>query len=233
MAKVLVLSSGGVDSTTLLYKAVKENGKENVHALWIQYGQKHEKEYHFFRYHVEKLGITFDTADLGAVFQFNPDSSALLRGSHKELVHKSYAEQIKEEGFVSAYVPYRNGLLLSYATAVALQLGYEELWYGAHADDAAGDAYPDCTPQFIENQRNAIYYGTDGKVTMRAPLWDLNKSSVVKLGLENGMTADDFRHTWSCYEGGDEPCGTCGTCRDVRKAFDDNGLTDVIQGDVK
>lgn len=230
MAKVLVLSSGGVDSTVLLHKAVNENGKENVHALWISYGQKHAKEFDSFQWQVKKLGITHDTSDLGAVFQFNPNVSGLLKGSTKAIVHKSYAEQIKEEGFVSAYVPYRNGLLLSYATAVALQLGYEQVWYGAHADDAAGDAYPDCTEEFIKAQGDAISRGTDNKVILVAPLWNLNKTNVVKLGLDNGMNADDFRHTWSCYEGGEEPCGTCGTCRDVRVAFDNNGLTDVVQG---
>lgn len=228
--KILVLASGGLDSTVLLYKAVKEVGNENVIALNMFYGQKHKVERQCAIWQIQHLNIEYHEADLSEVFKFNPNCSALLQGSDKEIKHESYAEQLKElggSGTVSAYVPYRNGLFLSYATSVALQLGCDKIYYGAHADDAAGHAYPDCTPDFIEAQKKAIYEGTGGEVTMEAPWWDKNKSGVVGEGLLLGMTHEEFEHTWSCYEGGTEPCGTCGTCIDRKVAFEANGINDI------
>lgn len=228
--KILVLASGGLDSTVLLYKAVKEVGAENVVALSTFYGQKHAIERDYCKWTCEHLGIQLISADLCQVFSFNKDCCALLQGSKLEIKHESYADQLKElggEGTVTAYVPYRNGLFLSYAAAVALQLECEKIYYGAHADDAAGHAYPDCTPEFIESQKTAIWEGTGHKVHMEAPWWDKNKSGVVAEGILLGMTHEEFEHTWSCYEGGAEPCGTCGTCIDRKKAFEDNGINDI------
>lgn len=231
--KALVLASGGLDSTVLLYKAVKQYGKDNVIALNMFYGQKHVVEMECVKWTCEHLGVALHNADLAQVFTFNKDCSALLQGSSKQIEHKSYAEQLqdlKDAGkapTVSAYVPYRNGLFLSYAAAVALQLDCTVIYYGAHADDAAGRAYPDCTPEFIKAQQEAIAEGTAGRVIMEAPLWDMNKSGVVGMGIELGITHEEFEHTWSCYEGGSQPCGTCGTCRDRKAAFVSNGITDL------
>lgn len=228
--KILVLASGGLDSTVLLYKAVKEVGAENVVALNMFYGQKHAKEQECSAWQCEHLGVPVYNADLSEVFRFNPRCSALLAGSSMDIVHKSYAEQLQDlggSGTVTAYVPYRNGLFLSYAAAVALQLGCEKIYYGAHADDAAGRAYPDCTPEFISAQATAISEGTAGKLIMEAPWWDKNKAEVVKAGLELGMTHEEFSHTWSCYEGKEEPCGTCGTCIDRKQAFEANDILDL------
>ena len=148
-----------------------------------------------------------------------------------EIKHESYAEQLAElggSGTVTAYVPFRNGLFLSYAAAVAIQLECDKIYYGAHADDAAGRAYPDCTPEFIQYMSNAIKEGTAGKVIMEAPWWNLNKAGIVKAGIELGMTHKEFEHTWSCYEGKEEPCGTCGTCIDRKEAFMANGIVDIM-----
>lgn len=227
--KILVLSSGGLDSTVLLHKAVKEAGAENVVALNIFYGQKHAKEQEYSTWQCNKLGVPVYDTDLSEVFRFNKDCCALLQGSSKEIEHKSYAEQLKESGgTVSAYVPYRNGLFLSYAAAVAIQLGCDIIYYGAHADDAAGSAYPDCTPDFIQAQAKAIFEGTGYKVKMKAPWWDKNKAGIVAAGIELGMLREDFEHTWSCYEGGEQPCGSCGTCIDRKEAFVANGIMDIL-----
>lgn len=233
MSKILVLSSGGLDSTVLLYKAVREVGAENVIAMNTFYGQKHAKEMEYAKWTCEHLGVELHNVDLSQIFSFNPNCSALLEGSKLNIVHKSYAEQLEDLAkvgrapTVTAYVPYRNGLFLSYASSVALQLKCNIVYYGAHADDAAGRAYPDCTPEFIEAQAKAIEEGTAGKVKMEAPLWNLNKSGVVKMGLDSGMTHEEFEHTWSCYEGGDVPCKTCGTCIDRKEAFVSNGIFDI------
>ncbi len=223
--KAIVLASGGLDSTVLLYDVVSALGPKNTIALSLYYGQKHDKELEYLKWHTDKLGVQSYVEDLSSVFAFNKDSSALLKGSNKELVHESYAEQLKDGKKVSAYVPYRNGLFLSYATCVALQLGASTIYYGAHADDAAGSAYPDCTEEFIKACDEAIKFGTGFEVCLKAPWWNIPKKKIVEYGLkELGMCEDDFAHTWSCYEGGEEPCGTCGTCRDRIIALESNGL---------
>lgn len=231
--KILVLASGGLDSTVLLHKAVDDVGAENVIAMNTFYGQKHAKEMEYAKWQCEHLGVELHNVDLSQIFSFNKDCSALLQGSKMNIVHKAYSEQLqdlKDAGqapTVTAYVPYRNGLFLSYAAAVALQLGCSTVYYGAHADDAAGRAYPDCTPEFIKAQAKAIEEGTAGQVHMQAPLWAKNKTDVVNLGLELGMSHEEFEHTWSCYEGKEKPCGTCGTCRDRKEAFVANGIHDI------
>jgi 7-cyano-7-deazaguanine synthase len=230
MSKILVLCSGGLDSTVLLHKAASEESHDNIVALNMFYGQKHAKEAECALWQTEWLGVPLINADLSDVFKFNKDCSALLAGSKMDIIHKSYAEQLADlggSGTVTAYVPYRNGLFLSYATAVALQMGCDKIYYGAHADDAAGRAYPDCTEEFIVAQAEAIYTGTAGKVTMEAPWWMKNKADIVAYGLELGMSHEEFEHTWSCYEGKEEPCGTCGTCIDRKAAFEANGITDI------
>lgn len=224
MSKTLVLYSGGLDSTVLLYKMVKEKGAENVIALDMYYGQKHKKELECATYHCEKLSVKSIRTDLSNVYSLNKDASALLAESSQEISKKSYAEQLSDGGKVNAYVPFRNGLFLAYAAAVAEMLGCTEIAYGAHADDAAGNAYPDCSVSFVESMRKAILLGTQSDIALLAPWINLTKSEVVKRGLDLGMSKEDFQHTWSCYEGQEFPCGHCGTCLDRRAAFVANGL---------
>ncbi len=222
--KILVLSSGGVDSSTALALAVKKEGAENVIALSVFYGQRHEKEIQAAKdvaayYKVEQLFL-----DLSMVFQYSDCS--LLEGSKNAVPEKSYAEQIKEtkgEKPVSTYVPFRNGLFLSAAASVALSKGCSVIYYGAHADDSAGFAYPDCSPAFHDAMNAAIYEGSGHQLCLEAPFLKVNKAQVVKTGLELGVP---YELTWSCYEGGDEPCGKCGTCLDRAAAFAANGVED-------
>ena len=225
--KILVLASGGLDSTVLLHKAVKEVGAANVFALNMYYGQKHRKEMEYFQWQCEHLGIeNYKVLDLSSIFKDYRDCTLLEGGG--DIPHESYAEQLaKRPGTVSTYVPFRNGLFLSVAASIALQEGCSIIWYGAHADDAAGDAYPDCTPAFIEAMANAIWEGSGQAVNMYGPWAKLNKAGVVAEGIAAGMTHEEFEHTWSCYEGGEEPCKTCGTCRDRKEAFVANGINDI------
>lgn len=224
--KILVLASGGLDSTALLYKAVKEYGAANVFALNMYYGQKHHKEMEYFQWQMNRLNIeNYKVLDLSTIFTGYKGCTLLEGGG--DIPHESYAEQLaKKPGTVSTYVPFRNGLFLSVAASIALQEGCSIIWYGAHADDAAGDAYPDCTPEFIEAMSNAIWEGSGQAINMYGPWAKLNKAGVVAEGIAAGMTQEDFRHTWSCYEGGDKPCGKCGTCIDRKAALEANGLTD-------
>lgn len=222
--KAVVLLSGGLDSTTCLAMAVAEWGANEVLALSITYGQKHIREMQSAFDVARHYGVKRLERDLKGVFDLAADNPLLQGGN--AIRHESYAEQLyKKPGTVDTYVPFRNGLLLSYAAAIAFSIGATEILYGAHADDAAGRAYPDCTPEFYKSMNAAIYYGTGEKVLLIAPLINMNKAGVVKQGLALHAPYD---LTWSCYEGGDVACGTCGTCIDRQAAFDANGLKDPI-----
>lgn len=222
--KALVLSSGGVDSTTALGLAVKKYGKENVLALAISYGQKHDKEIQAAKAVAEYYGVEQMSLDLSLIFRYS--NCSLLKQSDEAIPEKSYAEQQAEnggEGPVSTYVPFRNGLFLSSAASIALSRGCEVLYYGAHADDAAGAAYPDCTPVFNKAMGDAIWEGSGRQIRIEAPFVEMNKAEVVRIGLSLGVP---YELTWSCYEGGEVPCGKCGTCIDRAAAFAANGIKD-------
>lgn len=156
---------------------------------------------------------------------------SLVKGSKSDILDMSYAEQIEKngEGRVGTYVPFRNGLLLSIATAFADSLFPNEevdVYYGAHADDAAGSAYADCSPEFASAMDEAISIGTYGKIHVCRPLINMNKSEVVRTGLSLNVPYD---LTWSCYHGREKACGKCGTCIDRKSAFISNGVDDPIE----
>ena len=222
--KALVLSSGGVDSTTALAMAVAKYGSGNVIALSVSYGQKHDKEIQAAQAVANYYGVEQIFLDLSRIFRYS--NSSLLKQSAEEIPEQSYADQIKETGGekpVSTYVPFRNGLFLSSAASIALSRDCGVIYYGAHADDAAGCAYPDCSPVFNNAMNEAIYEGSGHQLRIEAPFVNMNKADVVRIGLELGVP---FGLTWSCYEGGEKPCGKCGTCLDRAAAFAANGVED-------
>lgn len=226
MEKALVLSSGGVDSTTCIGIAVKEHGRENVSTVSVFYGQKHEKELECAAKVADFYGVGHYVLNLAGVMEYS--NCPLLSHSSEAIRHESYAEQIAHdgEGMVRTYVPFRNGLMLSAVAALAMSIYPDDetvIYLGAHADDAAGNAYADCSREFTEAMEKAISIGTYDKVHIAAPLVSLNKAGVVKIGLGLGVPYD---LTWSCYEGGEKPCGACGTCIDRAAAFAANGVED-------
>ena len=224
--KALVLFSGGLDSSVCLGLAVREYGAEEVLALSIYYGQKHKKEMEASEKVASFYGVKRITLDLGEIFK--DSSCTLLEGAEGEIPHEEYAEQLsKSDGApVNTYVPFRNGLFLSSAAAIALSHGCEVIYYGAHADDAAGNAYPDTSPEFNKAISDAIYLGSGNALRIAAPFINKSKAAVVAKGVELGVP---FELTWSCYEGHEKACGVCGTCRDRKRAFAENGLTDPIE----
>lgn len=225
MAKALVLCSGGVDSTTLLAMAVEKYGADNVHALSISYGQKHEKEIQSAKAVAAYYGVTQRFLNLAEIFK--DSNCSLLSQSSEDVPQESYADQLeKTDGSpVSTYVPFRNGLFLSSAASMALSLECSVLYYGAHHDDWAGNAYPDCSAEFVEAMNRAITLGTGGELHMEAPFVTWSKADIVAKGLSLGVP---YELTWSCYEGGEKPCGVCGTCIDRTRAFELNGVTDPL-----
>lgn len=226
--KALVLSSGGIDSTTCVSLAVHSLGAENVSTVSVYYGQKHKKELKCAEDIAKYYGLKHYTLDLSQIFK--ESNCPLLSHSTEEIRHESYAEQIEKdgEGMVRTYVPFRNGLMLSAVASLASSIypeEYVQIYIGAHADDAAGSAYADCSRDFVDAMDRAIRIGTYKKVSINAPLIYSNKSQVVKAGLQLNAP---YHLTWSCYEGEEKACGTCGTCIDRINAFKTNDTKDPI-----
>ncbi|MGF6907072.1 7-cyano-7-deazaguanine synthase QueC [Fusobacterium sp. PH5-44] len=223
--KALILLSGGVDSSTCLGMTVKELGAENVVGLCAVYGQKHTKELKAARDIAKYYNVELIEVDLVQIFSYS--NSSLLTHSNEAIPHGDYGSQLTETkgDAVSTYVPFRNGLFLSVAASIALSKKCDVIYYGAHSDDAAGNAYPDCSREFNEAMNNAIYEGSGKKVRITAPFVNLHKSDIVKKGLELNVP---YELTWSCYKGNETSCGKCGTCIDRELAFEKNNATDPL-----
>lgn len=220
--KAVVLLSGGLDSTVCALLAARSFQADQVAALNILYGQKHSKEAQAARNVASYLGLRhYETIKLSEGL-FGGAGSTLV-DEDKEIPLGPYS---KEPGPVSTYVPFRNGIFISVATAYALKIDAEAIYFGAHAEDALNWAYPDCTPEFLGAMKNAVWVGTYHKVRLITPLEWLTKADIIKLGF--GMDAP-FELTWSCYHGGEEACGRCATCISRLEAFRANGLVDPIK----
>ena len=221
--KALVLLSGGIDSATCLGLAVEKYGSDNVIALSVSYGQKHIREIEASENISARYGVEHISTDLANIFAYS--DSSLLKSSDKAIPAGTYEEQQAADtgSPVDTYIPFRNGLFLSVAAAIALSKGAEIIWYGIHADDTIVEAYPDCSQEFNEYMDKAIYTGSGKKLHLHAPFVGKTKADVVAKGLELNVP---YELTWSCYEGGDTPCGKCATCIDRAKAFEINGVAD-------
>lgn len=222
--KCLVLLSGGIDSTTCLALGVKKYGASELLAVTAYYGQKHAKELQSARNVAAYYGVAHREIDVSQAFTLS--DCPLLAGRKGAIAHTSYSDQLAAKGgagTLDTYVPFRNGLFLSFAAALAVSVHASCIYYGAHADDAAGRAYPDCTPEFEQAMATAIYEGSGKTCRLEAPLLQWNKAQVVRRGLQ---LQAPYHLTWSCYEGREKPCGLCGTCRDRAAAFAANGVPD-------
>jgi 7-cyano-7-deazaguanine synthase len=223
------LLSGGLDSTAALARAIGIHGVENVRAISIDYGQRHRRELQSATAVTEYYDIEHDIVSISIPRTMLTDPSV-------EVPHISYAE-IK--GVSPTYVPFRNGLMLSTLTSLIAgrhldptQIGspyFDQeavIYWGAHADDAAGGAYPDCTVEFIGAMACAIDIGTYHRVRMVAPFATMFKHEIVAEAVHR---AAPLHLTWSCYEGGTKHCGLCATCRARKEAFEVAGLPDPTE----
>ncbi len=239
---VYVLMSGGIDSTTcaLLAKRDFEGEDAKLVGLSFMYGQRHTKEVEYAHRIANDLGMHHRLWNIGHVL---PRSG--VTDPDQVIPQKTYGEL--GEGVSPSFVAFRNGTHLSIATALLHDevtrmrgaTGDDSivgiLFHGAHADDAANWAYPDCTPEFLGAMANAIYVGTYGMVRMLAPLTYLTKSQVVLAGYGIGkrmspkpLVQIDLS-TWSCYEGGEIHCGLCPTCQSRQEAFLNADIQDRTQ----
>lgn len=209
--KAVVLLSGGMDSTTCLYLALRDHDSLDVRAVFMSYDQRHlESESAAAHKIAGSVGVSFHTFNLGD----NMGVGGLIDHS-LPIPDKTYSEI---EGTSPLYVPFRNGVLLSLAASYAMTLGGPglDLYFGAHMEDARNYAYPDCTTEFASAMTAAIYHGTGGAVSLKTPLLGLDKSGVVVLGSDLGVP---WEKTWSCYRGLERQCGKCPTCYSRKAAF--------------
>lgn len=224
--KAMVVFSGGIDSTTCLAMAIDLYGKDRVIALSFTYGQKHSVELDHAKAIAEHYRVEHIIRDISDIYKGN-FTCKLLKGN-SEVEHSRYEDQTEANGHraVDTYVPFRNGIMLSYAAALALEKNCETIYYGAHADDAEGNAYPDCSHEFNQAMASAIHEGTGGAVRVFDPIIDMHKNEVIATGLRLNAP---YHLTYSCYEGHERPCGTCPSCRKRIESFLANGVTDPVE----
>jgi 7-cyano-7-deazaguanine synthase len=220
MAPGLVVLSGGLDSTVCMAVAARDGAGAPV-ALSFDYGQRHRVELDRAaavaeHYGADHLTVALDLSLWGG--------SALTDGSID--VPRAADGESTQATIPLTYVPARNLIFLSVAAGVAEARGLDAIYLGVNALDYSG--YPDCRPEFIESFTGtaalALKRGVEGDpLRVETPLIDLTKAGIVKLGFELGAPIE---LTWSCYRGGDTPCGDCDSCRLRAKGFAEAGVPD-------
>jgi 7-cyano-7-deazaguanine synthase len=205
--KTVVLFSGGMDSTTLLYSLL-ESGSE-VHALGINYGQRHAIELVAASEIAKKIGIPFEMADLRSIT--NLINTGSLTNKNISVPEGHY----EANSMKNTVVANRNMILLSVATGWAITLKAKAVAYAAHAGDHA--IYADCRPEFINAISKTIELCDELGVKLLTPFKTMSKADICKLGNKLGVP---FALTWSCYKGQDKHCGKCGTCIERQEAFE-------------
>lgn len=212
--KNIVLLSGGMDSTTLLYDVKKVYPGKTV-ALIFDYKSKHNAmERRHAKVTCSKLEIDYRVLFLGQILShFN---SALTQKNMK-IPQGHYSDQTMRK----TVVPFRNGIMLSVAVGIAEDIGAKKLFIANHFGDHA--VYPDCRKKFIEPFKDAALHGTYRNIEVIAPFVDIKKHQILEFGLHFGVPYED---TYSCYEGDEIHCGRCSTCYERREAFHINKAND-------
>ena len=218
MSKVVVIHSGGLDSTVLLAKCQREY--DEVVALNFNYGSKHNARERRAAVEVcNALGIKQVQVDLPFVNElFKSD----LLQSGGEIPQGHYAD----DNMKRTVVPFRNGIMLSIAVGYAESIGAEKVLLGSHKGDSC--QYPDCRQEFTKVISEAAQLGTYTKVVIESPFNNLMKYDVVRIGLEINAP---LGLSGSCYEGNERPCLKCGTCSERTESFLLNNTKDPLLTD--
>ena len=211
MKDSIIVLSGGMDSTTLLY----EYQSRIALAVSFDYGSNHnQRELAFAALHCERLGIKHLIIPLDFIHQYF--HSSLLSGA--EAVPEGNYD---DENMRSTVVPFRNGIMLAVAAGLAEDNGLQQIMMANHAGDHA--IYPDCRPAFAQAMDEAVHAGTYNGVRLFTPYTNLTKGEIARRGKTLGI---DYSETWSCYKGGEHHCGKCGTCTERIEALREAGVED-------
>jgi 7-cyano-7-deazaguanine synthase len=205
MMKALLIYSGGLDSTTLLY----EYRDSIALAVTFDYGSKHgAREIACAKDNCKRLGVKHMVIPLGFIGQYFK-SDLLVSGG--EIPEGSY----DDENMKSTVVPFRNGIMLAVAAGLAESYGLDTVLLANHSGDHA--IYPDCRPEFVEAMDQAVRAGTYEGIRVVSPYCNITKRDIALKGKELGV---DYSRTYSCYKGGEKHCGKCGTCTERREALE-------------
>ena len=213
MNRTIVVYSGGMDSTTLLYH-LRDEGHE-VKAISVNYGQRHVRELDAATAICAAIDVEHVIADLSAINPLLGDNS--LSGRSVEVPEGHYAE----ESMKLTVVPNRNMIMLAIAIGWAISQKFDAVAYGAHSGDHA--IYPDCRPEFADTMDRAAQLCDWREIKLLRPLVHMDKGDIAKRGAELGAPLE---RTWTCYKGGEKHCGKCGACTERREAFAKHGLDD-------
>ena len=216
--KAVVLFSGGLDSTTCLCWALAQG--YTCEALTVLYGQRHVREVVSAQTICRQLGVKHHVIEMDLPWL----SSSSLVDKQQQLPDIP-VEQITHSGVPSTYVPGRNLVFLSLAGSLLDSIQADAIVAGPNAVDFSG--YPDCTPAFFKAAGEALNRGTvrgvRNGIEVLAPLMTLSKADIVKLAVELQVP---LQLTWSCYAGGEKPCGKCDSCKLRAKGFEEAGYKD-------
>lgn len=222
MRTAVVLLSGGMDSATLLHYVKRRLKTQAVFALSFDYGQKHSRELAMARWQARAANASeHRVVDIGFLRQLITGASALTDSSIQIPDLSTLSREERRQP--STYVPHRNLMLLSIASAYAEAKGCANVFYGAHAQDAYG--YWDCSREFVAGLNRVLARNRRTRIVIRAPFTGISKAGILKIGLRLNVS---YAHTWSCYRGGRHPCGSCPTCVERSAAFHKLGQTDPL-----
>ncbi|MFQ3288263.1 MAG: 7-cyano-7-deazaguanine synthase [Alteromonadaceae bacterium] len=212
--KVVVIYSGGMDSFTVLNRAIKD-GKE-VFALSFDYGQRHVKELKYAAKVCKGLNVAHKVIDISAINQ-------LLAGSSLTDDIDIPEGHYEAENMKSTIVPNRNMILLSLAVGYAVSVEASQVYYGAHSGDHA--IYPDCRPEFVSKMNDVCQIANYEAVEIFSPYLNVDKTAILTDGIAMSL---DYSNTWTCYNGRKKACGKCGACQERLEAFANNNITDPV-----
>ncbi len=209
MKDSLIVLSGGMDSTTLLW-----DRKDSIaFAVTFDYGSRHNaREIECARQNCEILGVEHLVIPLEFMGKYFK-SSLLIGGDDIPEGHYT------NESMKSTVVPFRNGIMLAIAAGLAESRGLKKVMLANHSGDHA--IYPDCRPGFVDAMSKAIEEGTYEGIVIDAPYTNISKSDIARIGKRIGV---DYTLTYSCYKGGEKHCGKCGTCIERAEALRDAGI---------
>jgi len=218
MKKAIVLLSGGIDSSTVLYIARKKGYK--TLALIFDYGQRHKREIESAKKVARSVKSPYKVIRL----EFPRNLSSLL-DKKKSLPSKRTPRVISKKGIPSTYVPARNLVFLSVAASFAESEGKDAIFIGAHTHDYSG--YPDCRKDFFLSFKKTLSKGTKKgkKIKVVTPFINRDKKYIIKKAFFLGVP---IHLTWSCYKGGRVPCGVCDSCIFRKKAFRELNIIDPV-----
>lgn len=225
MKKAVVLLSGGMDSTTVLYMAKSQDYE--VYAISFDYGQRHYKELDCAKAVAERAGVK---EHIIINTNMNAWGGSALTDANISVPDSNPDNNMNKNKIPVTYVPARNMIFLSFAASYAEVIGAQDIFLGVSEVDYSG--YVDCRQEFIDAMENAINLGTvcaveEGrKIKIHAPLVHMSKADEIKLGIESGV---DYGLTWTCYRGEKLACGTCDSCSLRLKAFEEAGYADPIE----